>query len=161
MSGGRRRLAGMLATCCGVAGVLLAWALWPEPAPIALAPQEAPDRPVGYADPTASLPRLEDMTVTVERPLFLATRRVAPMEATIPAEDLIFGRYRFGGVVIAPGQRVLLLRPAEGGPIRRAKEGEVIEGLRIERIAKDRVVVSGRNGRQEIPIGAKAARTRQ
>jgi hypothetical protein len=154
--GGRRRLTGLLGLGCALALLLLAATLWQRPAPASLsASATAAARPPVFADPTSSLPRLEDMRATIERPLFLATRRLAPELPQAPAEGLMFGRYRFGGVVVAPGQRMLLLRPAEGGPIRRVREGEMIEGLRIERIARDRVVVSGRNGPQELPIGGK------
>jgi len=153
--GGRRRLARLLGLACVLALLPLAVALWQRPAPAPPPPDAAVAAPSSFADPTASLPRLEDMRATIGRPLFLATRRLPPDLPPAPADGLLFGRYRFGGVVVAPGQRLLLLRPAEGGPIRRVKEGEVIEGVRIERITKDRVVVSGRNGPQELPIGNK------
>lgn len=105
----------------------------------------APAVQTGPGDAAAALPDLPAMAAldsfaeTVNRPLFLATRRDLPDAAAAPGRDenLILGRYAFVGAVAAPGRSLVLLAPADGGPTLRLREGEVLDGFKVQEIGVD------------------------
>lgn len=110
-----------------------------------------------------SVPGLDAYPQTRERPLFLSTRRVIAA-APDGAGDTVGGlmdRYVFTGVVIAPDQRLVLLRPIGGGGVQRVAEGDVLDGWLIEEIANDFLTVVADGRRQVVPLVGQSPETRR
>ena len=154
----RRRLGFVLVLACllfGSAAVVpwLGGAGGPPPAPVPGTSADADDRP--RLDLAAlALPGLEAYPQTRERPLFLSTRRVIAAVPGRPtnAAGRITDRYVFTGVVIAPDQRLVLLRPVAGGGVRRVAEGDTLDGWLIEEIANDFLTVVADGKREVVPL---------
>ncbi len=110
-----------------------------------------------------TVPGLEAYSQTRERPLFLSTRRViaaAPDNAGDAPAGLM-DRYVFTGVVIAPDQRLVLLRPIGGGGVRRVAEGDVLDGWLIEEIANDFLTIVADGRREVVPLVGQSPETRR
>lgn len=89
------------------------------------------------------IPPLERLSETVERPLFLASRRppapeAVPLRAARPIEAVNFGLV---GVTLFDGQRIALLKPSRGGRIQRIREGQRLEGWRVTEIGPSAVLL--------------------
>jgi len=143
----------LLALCT----LFVALAAWPWLAPEAKAPPRVAalppaGGPVGDAD--LALPPLESFRATVERPLFSATRAPPPLR---PAQDnageLILGRYRLTGVMIAKEHTTVLLRPATGGKVIRLARGQEIDGWKVSAITPDQIVLTAGGKELRIPLG--------
>ena len=163
----RRRLGLVLGVAClllalATAAPWLGIAGGPPPLPAASGSANAVDRP--KADLAAlTVPGLEAYPQTRERPLFLSTRRViaaAPVNAGAPVGGLL-DRYVFTGVVIAPDQRLVLLRPIGGGGVRRIAEGDVLDGWLIEEIANDFLTIVADGRREVVPLVGQSPETRR
>src|SRR6185436_17456790 len=89
----------------GLCLVLAALAVWPwTMSREVLLPRPPPAAPVSgpVAEAELTLPPLDTFRTTVQRPLFSATRAPAPVrQAPDNAGELILGRYRLTGVMIA------------------------------------------------------------
>ena len=117
--------------------------------------QEAAPTPT----PRLDLPPIERFAALVERPIFTATRRSAPRQpgpeaAPISgaATDLVLGRYRLTGVVVAPARRLILLkRPGDAKTIR-VLEGETIDGWTLTQVSKTTLTLESGNRREEFLV---------
>ena len=134
-----------------------ALAVWPWLAPEARAPARvAAIAPASgpVADAELMLPPLESFKATVERPLFTATRAPPPLR---PAQDaggeLILGRYRLTGVMIAKEHTTVLLRPATGGKVIRLGKGQELDGWKVVTITPDQIVLAAGGKELRIPLG--------
>lgn len=141
----------------GLCAVLAALAAWPWVAPDAATPSGTPPAVLAagpLAEGDLALPPLESFRTTVERPLFAATR--APPQVR-PAQEaggeLILGRYRLTGVMIAKEYTTVLLRPATGGKVIRLGKGQELDGWKVISITADQIVLSSGGKEQRIPLG--------
>ena len=102
-------------------------------------------------------PPIEQFAAIVERPIFTATRRTArrqPVAPSAPASSggLFLGRYQVVGVVVAPGNRLVLLKRPGGADTIRLKEGEEIDGWTLVNVTRDDVVLESGGRREKIEI---------
>lgn len=141
----------------GLCVALAALAVWPWVAlDAATSPRVAPSAIASapLAEGDLALPPLETFRATVERPLFTATR--APPQVR-PAQEaggeLILGRYRLTGVMIAKENTTVLLRPATGGKVIRLGRGQELDGWKVVSITADQIVLSSGGKEQRIPLG--------
>lgn len=163
----RRRLGLVLGLACLLFGLATA-APWlgiaggPQPVSAVGASINTTDRPnVDLA--ALTVPGLGAYPQTRERPLFLSTRRVivaVPDSAGDTAGGLM-DRYVFTGVVIAPDQRLVLLRPVGGGGVRRVAEGDVLDGWLIEEIANDFLTIVADGRREVVPLVGQSPQKRR
>jgi len=162
----QRRLTVLLA---GTA-LALAWLLFE---PSAISPgggqvplaEPGPEAPAG-SDPLAdglgapgALPALERLRQTVERPLFLASRRApraAVASAPVPAID--DRRYALVGVVLFEGRRSALIEVPGEPRASQVDEGERLDGWRVERIETGRVLLARGDRRRIIRLSDRERR---
>ena len=81
------------------------------------------------------------MATTVERPLFNATRRPAPVAvAEAPKPTIQRGQFTLTGTMITDKSAVAFLKEAAGaGKARSVRKGDSINGMNVAEIAPDRV----------------------
>ncbi len=107
--------------------------------------------------PRLELPPIEQFGAIVERPIFTATRRTAraqPVAPSAPASSggRILGRYQVIGVVVAPGNRLVLLKRLGGAETIRLKQGEEIDGWTLVEVTRDEVVLESGGRREKFEI---------
>jgi len=113
--------------------------------------------------PRLELPPLEQFAAIVERPIFTATRRSARRPPAAPSSEpassggLILGRYQVIGVVVAPDNRMLLLKRLGGAETIRLKEGEEIDGWTLVDVTRDDVVLESGGRREKIEVRQKTS----
>ena len=113
--------------------------------------------------PRLELPPIEQFSAMVERPIFTATRRTVrrqPVARSAPASSggLILGRYQVIGVVVAPGNRLVLLKRLGGAETIRLKQGEEIDGWTLVEVTRDDLVLESGGRREKIEIRDKTRR---
>ncbi len=159
-SAGERLLVSVLWLSCAIfLGVaLVPWLVDPTDylaaGPDAQAMTEVAEPPMA---PRLELPPIEQFAAIVERPIFTATRRTAraqPVARSAPAASggLILGRYQVIGVVVAPGNRLVLLKRLGGAETIRLKEGEEIDGWTLVDVTRNEVVLESGGRREKIEI---------
>ena len=137
--------------------VFAALAIWPWtmsrevllPRPPAIAMSAGP-----VAEAELALPPLDSFRATLQRPLFSATRQ-PPVARPAPdtTGELILGRYRLTGVMIARDRTTVLLRPATGGKVIRLNQGQELDGWKVVSITADQIVLASAGKQQTIPLG--------
>jgi len=155
----RRRLTGLLALLC-VAEISLAVAAWRD-GPSAKGSLTA-RVPAAVSSLKPSAPVLETVPLAsfrafVERPLFLASRRPAPAEGGAPAsrttdlsaKGVIFGPYKFTGIVMTPKVRIAFVTEMKTGRSIALAEGEKLGDWRCAEITPDSVALE-KEGRREV-----------
>lgn len=150
---GRRRLSVLLGASCLAAAGWLALGLLQTPQPADGAATQAEQPRLDLAN--LQLPPLDAFPETIRRPLFSTTR--SPSAKAAPAagqEGLILGRYAFVGAVVTGKQRLILLRPAQGGALLRLREGDALESWRVEKIAPDALTLRDGDRLETVPLRA-------
>lgn len=163
--GDDRLLVAALAILCVVlAAVTVApWLFDPAADPTADASGRESQEAVPTPTPRLELPPIERFAALVERPIFTATRRSAPRRPGPGAApisgagtNLVLGRYRLTGVVVAPAKRLVLLkRPGDGKTIR-VFEGETIDGWTLTQVSKTTLTLESGNRREEFLVRDKS-----
>jgi hypothetical protein len=142
----------LLGTLCAAFAALAVWP-WVQSGgatpPLVSAAASSPG-PIAEAD--LSLPPLETFSATTERPLFTATRS-PPRAAVDSGGELILGRYRLTGVMIARDRTTVLLRPVGGGKVIRLGQGQELDGWKVLTITADHIVLGSAGREQRIPLG--------
>ncbi len=77
---------------------------------------------------------------TVARPLFVPSRRPAPVAVAAPVATMAKGTLTLQGVTIAGGTRIALLRE-KSGKIHRVELGKQVNGMSLAQVDADRVVL--------------------
>ncbi len=141
LPGNSRAITGLLAGL----GLVLSWLVFelyresPDPAIDEAGGPAAAVEPLP-PEPSFSMPPIEDFAESLERPIFLATRRPragpGPEEAP-PAPTAL--SFVLEGVVITSAKRWALLRPAGGGDIIRLAEGGQVGGWQVIAIHPDKI----------------------
>lgn len=161
--GDDRLLVAALAILCVVLAAVTAapWLFDPAADPTADAggrdSQEAAPTPM----PRLELPPIERFAALVERPIFTATRRSAPRRpgaAPISGAgtNLVLGRYRLAGIVVAPTRRLVLLRRPGDSKTIRVLEGETIDGWTLTQVSKTALILESGNRREEFLVRGKS-----
>jgi len=126
-------------------GSLLSWGgrMNPELPPI----EAGKPAPVAFdVIPDYALPRLEQrFRQTLERPLFVPTRRPAPPPPPPPPPPkptMKKGQFQLMGTMILPEASYVWLRDVESGKTRRVEMGQTINGILIAAVGPERVTMS-------------------
>ena len=100
---------------------------------------------------------------TVERPVFVPTRRPAPPPPTAPEAAkprMQKGQFVLNGTAVVEGKSVAFLREAAGGKARSVRVGESINGLTVAEVKPDRVRLTLGDESEELLLAvAKGPRT--
>jgi hypothetical protein len=141
------------ALCLLLAG-LTAYQLWRPPLDRSDITSEIAARAATPAAPRPSfaIPPIEAFAEFVARPLFVATRRPAPLSAptgfetpaalatpTPTPQPLALNQVTLVGITITPEGRSALLRVANPGKFVRVQEGDLFQGWAVKRIETDTV----------------------
>lgn len=157
MTTGYRGLVLVLTALC----VLLALVIWREtgasdtasvpPAPLAQAVLPAAAAGLPAAQSAPALPPISAYAEVTERPLFSPSRQPAPPEAA--QEDLgNSSAFTLLGIVISEGERMALIEHGKPGVVARLKEGQAVEGWRLQAIEADRVILEHGGTQQPLKL---------
>jgi len=109
-----------------------------------------------------SPPKLEArLTATIERPLFVPTRRGPPPVPDAPpppAPTMQRGQFQLQGTVLVNGRKVAILHETAAGKSRYIVQGEQINGLLLEKVEAQRVVLSQYGESEELVLKVLASR---
>ncbi|RPJ37720.1 MAG: hypothetical protein EHM21_17855 [Chloroflexi bacterium] len=103
--------------------------------------------------PEFALPSLEQgYPETVNRPLFVVTRRPAPPPPppTPPKPVMQKGQFILHGVTIAGDVSIALLKEKNGTKTHRVKKGAEINGIRLEKVEAEKVTLTQWDDREEL-----------
>lgn len=78
---------------------------------------------------------------TVNRPLFIPTRRPVPVAATAASGAMAKGSFTLQGVIVASGVRTAILREKASGRLHRVQQGREVNGMTVAQIEPDRVLL--------------------
>lgn len=87
-------------------------------------------------------------TQTLERPLFVPTRRPAPPlpppppPPPPPKPTMQKGQFQLAGAMILPETSYVILRDVASGKMRRVEKGQTINGILVEAVEAEQVVLS-------------------
>ena len=97
---------------------------------------------------------VEAMAPTVERPLFNATRRPAPVAvAEAPKPTIQRGQFTLTGTMITDQAAIAFLREAAGtGKARSVRKGDSINGMIVAEVAPDRVRLTMGDESEELEL---------
>jgi len=159
----RRRLSGLLALLCA-AEIALAVATWRDRATAGVAwvagvPAAKPAK-MRLGSGLEAVP-LETFSAFVARPLFLASRRPPPSAAAassgtanMSAKGVIFGPYKFTGIVITPRVRIAFVTEIGTGKSIALAEGEMLGDWRCAKITPGGVTLERGDRREVIELHA-------
>lgn len=113
-------------------------------------PPPAQPRPLNAAlAPDYQLPGgIDAYKETIERPVFAPTRRQVPPPPppTPPKPQIARGQFTLMGTTISKERSVALLREVASGKQKRVAQGEIINGLKVEKIEPNRVILRPPDG---------------
>lgn len=120
---------------------------------------EAPDAVTRVATldttvlPTFQLPPLDaNYKETIERPLFLSTRRPAPPSNVTTQVAMKKGQFKLAGTTVSAGISVAYLVETASNKTHRVNMGEDINGIKVERVAATRVVMKQGDEMEELTL---------
>jgi hypothetical protein len=116
-------------------GTQLRHALPPPPAKPAAPPDAKLLPPLAQLSPEQAYPE------TTARPLFVPTRRAAPVETASKA-TFEKGQYTLQGVIVVGDQRTALLREKTTGRVHRVDKGKDVNGIVVETIEPTKVTLA-------------------
>ncbi len=148
---------------------LLAWALvnatlviaiggeldWGENLhPILPAPVLHPSAPVKIVlPPDYHLPVREKVYArTLERPLFVPTRRPAPPPPPPPPPTMQKGQFQLLGTTITDDFSIAIIKEISSGKVRQVFQGYTINGLQLDLVEPNRIVFSQYGDKEEIRL---------
>jgi hypothetical protein len=122
-----------------------------EPMPAPVVPPSAPVNIV--LPPDYRLPALEKAFAgTLERPLFVPTRRKAPPPPPPPPPAMKKGQFQLLGTIITDEIRAAIVKEVAGAKVRQLELNQTINGLRLEQIEPDKIVFTQYDDREELPL---------
>ena len=86
---------------------------------------------------------------TVARPLFIPTRRPAPVVVAVPQSTFQKGQFVLAGVIVVGDNRVAMLREKSNGRIYRVEQGKELNGIKVADIQREQVTMT-QGGEQEV-----------
>jgi hypothetical protein len=128
-----------------------ALALWPwvVSPPLAALTVPAANQTAKPAMP-AALPPLASFVAVGDRPLFSPSRRPARAEAVAPVNTALENRYRLIGLVTTENARRAWI--AEGARHFEIGEGDMLDGWKIVRVERDRLLLSSPAGQATLTL---------
>jgi general secretion pathway protein N len=124
-----------------VIGIETGWGTRVRPAPPAV--EAKPGAPVdARVLPTLAATVAEQAyPESVARPLFVPSRRPAPVAPTVPVATMPKGTLTLQGVTIAGETRIAMLREKQSGKVHRVEQGKAVNGMSVAQVDADRVVL--------------------
>ncbi len=121
-----------------------------------------PQAPAPSPPPFAMAP-LEDFSETVERPLFLPSRRPLVAEGTPQQTGRGVERDLFTlmGVIIAPDERMAIVERRKTGEVLRLVEGQQVDGWLVDAILPDRMRLTYGEETEEVVLEDKPRQKRK
>jgi hypothetical protein len=152
----RKRLAGLLAALC-IGEISLAVASWRDGSPVTSVRAPVEKQVVSRLASGLKIIPLGSFSAFVERPLFLASRRPPPAATAksssglenASARGVIFGPYKFTGIVVTPRVRIAFVTEMKTGKSITLSEGEKLGNWRCAAIKPGSVTLE-RGARREI-----------
>ena len=89
---------------------------------------------------------------TVNRPLWIPTRRPAPTAVATPAASFPKGQYILQGVIVAGGTRTAMLKEKTSGRIHRVEKGRDVNGIQVAEIEAESVTLAQGDEREVIEL---------
>ncbi len=114
-----------------------------------------PDGQIGAPLPDFAIAPLDkQFTDTVERPLFWPTRREPPPPPPpVPPKPVMHkGQFQLLGTIITDEFRAAMLRELSTGKVREVTQDKLINGLRLEQVEADRIVLTQYDDREELHL---------
>lgn len=146
-----------LGALCAVLGLVLVYefAVPSEPVQVDAATTDLPWKaPAIESD--FILPPLSQFQETINRPLFLKTRRPAPSANTGASaqatSETPLSQYAVSGVVITPEQRFALMRGINDNTLQRVADGEAFHGWTVKAIEHEGVVFTREREQERLPL---------
>ncbi|MGH8507625.1 MAG: hypothetical protein ACREVH_02745 [Gammaproteobacteria bacterium] len=146
-----------LGALCTVLGLIIAYELaFPlEPMEGDAATTDLPwEAPAVESDFT--LPPLSQFQEVITRPLFLKTRRPAPVAnavtATQAAPNAELSKYVVTGIVITSEQRFALIRGINDNTVQRVADGQQFHGWSVRAIENEAVVFTRESEEERLPL---------
>ena len=102
--------------------------------------------PLAATTPEASYPE------TASRPLWIPTRRPAPVVATAATPAFTRGQFVLQGVTIAGSTRIALLKEKASGRVHRVELGRDVNGLHLAEVEPERVTLTQGPEREVIEL---------
>lgn len=121
----------------------------PVPAPVV-----RPSVPVEIVlPPDFRLPAREKAYAgTLDRPLFVPTRRPAPPPPPPPPPSMKKGQFQLLGTTITDDLRIAIVKEVAGGKVIQLVLNQTINGLRLEQIGPDSIVFTQYDDREELHL---------
>lgn len=140
------------------------WGLQPG-LPVPVVAEQTPGKIEVETLPDYRLPALKkNFKETLARPLFVSSRREAPPippPPPPPKPTMKRGQFVLLGTVLLDGGNMAILKEVAGTRVRQISEGGVINGIKLEHVQPDRVVLSQYEETEELRLkvlpSAKAA----
>ena len=102
--------------------------------------------------PVAAVTPEQAYAETTTRPLFVPTRRPAPVLAAAAPPAFQRGQFTLQGVIVAGGSRTAMLREKSSGRIHRAEAGAEINGVKVIQIDPQVVTLGVGDEREVVPL---------
>lgn len=102
--------------------------------------------------PVAAVTPEQAYAETTTRPLFVPTRRPAPVLAAAAPPAFQRGQFTLQGVIVAGGSRTAMLREKSSGRIHRAEAGGEINGVKVIQIDPQVVTLGVGDEREVVPL---------
>lgn len=120
-------------------------------------PVVQPFSPVDIAlPPDYRLPQLEKTNaLTLERPLFVPSRRQAPPVPPLPPPpppSMQKGQFQLQGTIIIDDMRIAVIKEISSGKERQVHQGYTINGILLDLVEPDRIVFSQYDDREELKL---------
>lgn len=121
-----------------------------------------PSAPVEISlHPDFRLPAQQDAYAeTLERPLFVPSRRSAPPAPAAPPPPppaMLKGQFQLLGTIITDEMRYAVVKEVSSGKERQVAQGFTINGLQLEAVEADRIVFTQYDDREEIRLKIQAS----
>ncbi len=108
--------------------------------------------------PDYRLPALEKAYVgTLERSLFVPTRRKAPPPPPPPPPSMQKGQFQLLGTTITDEFNIAIVKEISSGKVRQIYQGYTINGLQLDLVEPNRIVFSQYDDREEVRLKIQAS----
>ena len=154
----RNPLIAGLAVLCVVLAAIIALELFALGRSSAgIAPRKAVPAEVKLLPPLAATTPEASYPETASRPLWVPTRRPAPVLATAAAQAFARGQFVLQGVTIAGSTRIALLKEKTSGRVHRVELGRDVNGLHLAEVEPERVTLTQGPEREVIELRVQRA----
>lgn len=89
---------------------------------------------------------------TVNRPLWIPTRRPAPAPVVASASSFAPGQFILQGVIVAGGTNIALLKEKASGRVHRVEKGREVNGIQVAEVEPEKVTLAQGDAREVIDL---------